>query len=78
MTFGWRPMGIFAVFAMCMCASPEVGGFFGGHGKVELLFSAVPALCPRCAETSPWSSRLSQKPMTGSASCALQGKGNWL
>ena len=31
----------FAGFAMCMCASIEVGGFQGGHGKVEL----------RCART---------------------------
>ena len=32
------------VFAMCMCASTEVGGFRGGRGEVELLFGAV-----RCA-----------------------------
>ena len=34
-----------SVFAMCMCASPKVGGFQGGHGKVELLFGAMRALC---------------------------------
>ena len=34
-----------AVFAMCMCASPKVGGFQSGHGKVELLFGVVRALC---------------------------------
>ena len=39
------PMSTFAVFAMCTCAFPEVGGFQGGHGKVELLVGAVHALC---------------------------------
>ena len=41
MTFGWGPMRIVVVFAMCTCASPEVGGFQGGLKKVELLFRAV-------------------------------------
>ena len=41
MTFGWDPMRTFAVFAICMYASPEVGEFQGGHGKVELLFGVV-------------------------------------
>ena len=41
MTFGWGPMRIFAVFAVCTRASPEVGGFQGGHGTIELLFGAV-------------------------------------
>ena len=45
MTFGWGPMGIFVVFAIYMCASAEVGGSEGGHGKVELLFGAVHVLC---------------------------------
>ena len=44
-TCGSYPMRIVAVFAMCTCASPEVGGFQGGHGKVELLFGGVRALC---------------------------------
>ena len=36
---------IFAVFALCTCGSPDVGGLQGGHGIVELLFGAVPMLC---------------------------------
>ena len=44
-TLGWGPMRIFAVFTICMCTFPEVGGCQGGHGKVELLFGAAPALC---------------------------------
>ena len=39
----------------CLChmhgCFPEVGGFQGGHGEIELLFGAVPVLCPRCART---------------------------
>ena len=34
-----------AVFAICMCASPKVGGCQGGHGKVEYLFGTVRVLC---------------------------------
>ena len=45
----WLNLGFFAVCAMCTCASPEVGGFQGGHGKIELLFGGMCALCPRCA-----------------------------
>ena len=44
-TFGWGLIGIFACFAMCTCDSPQVGGFQGGHGKVELLFGVVRAPC---------------------------------
>ena len=39
-----------AVFALWTYASLVVGG----HGKANLLLDAVPALCPRCAETPPW------------------------
>ena len=39
------PMRILSVFAMCMCASLEVRGFRGGHGKVELLFGAARVRC---------------------------------
>ena len=52
-TFGWgsiRCFAVFVVFAMWTRASPEVGGFRGGHGKVELLFGAVRALC----KNTPW------------------------
>ena len=49
MTFGWGPMRILLLFAMCTCASPEEGGFLGGHGAIELLFGAT---C--CAETPPF------------------------
>ena len=45
MTFGWDPMRTSAVFAMCKCASPEVGGFQGGHGKVGVLFTVVHTWC---------------------------------
>ena len=48
-TFDWGPMNMIAV---CACASPEVGGFQGGHRKIELLIGAVRALCPR--RNTPW------------------------
>ena len=38
MTFGWGPMRILSVFAMCTCASPEVGRFQGGHRNVKLIY----------------------------------------
>ena len=53
--FGRDPMWIFAVCTICMCASPEVGGFQGGHGKVELLFGAA-----RTVQKHPHGSVLSQ------------------
>ena len=43
MTLGWAPMRV-CCFCHMQCASPDVGGFQGGHRKVELLFGAVHAL----------------------------------
>ena len=40
-------MRIFAGFAMCMYASPKVGGFQAGQGNVNYYL----ALCARCAIT---------------------------
>ena len=41
-------MHTIVIFAMCTCASPKVGGFQAGHGKVELLFRPA-----RSAEMPP-------------------------
>ena len=49
-----------AVFAMCAYASPEVGGFQGGHVKVELLFGDVSALCRNAPITCKQATNLRQ------------------
>ena len=51
-TFGWVPMTILSVFAMCTHAvCSEVGGFQGGHRKGELIFGAVRALYKNTPQT---------------------------
>ena len=48
-TFGWGPIRILSVFAMCTRASPQAGGFQSGHGESGITVwryaHAVPVLC---------------------------------